>query len=380
MTQIATETIAERVGAELEQCEFDAIVAIGYASFQYLSGYWFPYARSFPNRQNLIVWPAGGEPVMLVGRDQVAGPKRDSWISDIRAYDQLGRRPPGEIPGALAAILRELDLVDARIGIETLATPLAFANELRKELPETELVPCDEFLDTLRSIKTAQEVEIITRCSHAIEQGLMAAFGNARVGWTEKQLHDAICYEILQRGPSNILLVTVQSGEAARGFFPTSHNVMSEFVRTDATAILDGYFADMARMAFVGAPTAEQEQTYQRQLELNAAIVESMRPGVPASRVYDRCRAEAARLELELLPQPSIGLGHTIGLNSQDLPALKPGEETLLAPGMVFAIEPDTIGPDGELVHVEEMVLVGAEEAVVLTSTEDWSELPRIGG
>ena len=45
---------------------------------------------------------------------------------------------------------------------------------------------------------------------------------------------------------------------------------------------------------------------------------------------------------------------------------------------MVFNIEPDVIGPAGERIHVEEMVLVTRNGGEVLTGAHDWSELPRI--
>jgi len=373
----AEERIA-KIESAIAASGYDAVVALGYASFQYLSGYWFPYGRSFPYRPSIVVWPAAGEPVILVGRDQVKGPARDSWIQDVRAYAQLGRRPPGGVVEALAETLEQSGLGRSRIGIEYSATTVSFFKELEAALPGAEFSDCDEFLDLLRATKSPAELDTMQRCATAIEHGLMAAFERARPEWTEKQMHDAICAEILARGPSNILLVTVQSGAAASGFYPTSGNPLSAFVRTDATAILDGYFADMARMAFVGEPTEAQRQTYLHQLELNRRIVASMQPGTPACDVYAACVSAAADLGIELLDQPSIGLGHSIGLNSQDFPALKPAEETPLAPGMVFAIEPDTIGPAGELVHIEEMVVINADGPAVMTDSLDWSSIPII--
>jgi Xaa-Pro aminopeptidase len=367
-----------RIESALANSDYDAIVALGYASFQYLSGYWFPYGRSFPYRPSIVIWPRRHDPVILVGRDQVKGPARDSWIKDVRAYAQLGRRPPGGVVEALAEALADLGLGNSRIGIEYSACTVAFFKELEGALPGADLADCDEFLDLFRAVKSPAEIETIQRCATAIEHGLMAAFEQATPNWTEKRLHDAICTEILSRGPSTILLVTVQSGAAASGFYPTSGNTLAGFVRTDATAILDGYFADMARMAFVGSPSEAEAATYAAQLELNRRIVDSMQPGIPASGVYQACVAGAEALGLALLDQPSIGLGHSIGLNSQDFPALKATEYTELEPGMVFAIEPDTIGPGGELVHVEEMVLVTAEGPRLMTASLDWSSMPEI--
>jgi Xaa-Pro aminopeptidase len=45
---------------------------------------------------------------------------------------------------------------------------------------------------------------------------------------------------------------------------------------------------------------------------------------------------------------------------------------------MVLNIEPDTYGPEREIMHVEEMLLVRADGPELLTATEDWGELPRL--
>jgi hypothetical protein len=44
---------------------------------------------------------------------------------------------------------------------------------------------------------------------------------------------------------------------------------------------------------------------------------------------------------------------------------------------MVFDVEPDTIGPQGEVMHSEDMVVVTNEGVEVITESEghDWSEL-----
>src|SRR5262249_51995227 len=66
--------LAERIPERLAETDYDAIIGISVESAQYLSGYWFPYARNRLNRQNIVIWPKEGEPVLLVGVDQLPGP------------------------------------------------------------------------------------------------------------------------------------------------------------------------------------------------------------------------------------------------------------------------------------------------------------------
>lgn len=381
MSALTTSTVFEQVSAAVAEAGYDCVIATSSGSVRYLSGYWAPWARFHPNRPFIVVWPAAGDPIMLVGADQTAGPARGSWIRDIRTYAERRRRPPGEIVDELAKIIYELGLARGRIGLEFLSTSLQFYNEFRQTLSEVDFVQCDEFLEQLRAVKTSEEIDMITLGAHATEQGLMAAITQARLGWTEKQLADAINLNILRCGASDVLYVLLGAGEGAKGFLPPTDAVMPQgsLVRIDILAIRDGYYADIGRMAVVGSPSAEQENIYKCQLELNQSIVDFMRPGVPAASVFDHCQEVAQELGVELLDQPSIGIGHMIGVNPQDLPVLKQSDQSLLAAGMVLNIEPDIFGPQREIVHVEEMVLVGTDGARTITATEDWSALPRIG-
>jgi Xaa-Pro aminopeptidase len=371
---------ADRIQGALDDSDLQAIVAWGLESFQYFSGHWYLAARNYPYRKAMVIWPKGADPICLVGRDQAAGPRRYSWIADIRTYDALSRRPPGGIAEALAAVIRELRLDRGRIGIELLAAPYPLMRDLISELPHAEFVACDEFLDTLRSVKTPDELRTMRKVAAAAEEGIKRGLVDARRGWTERQLANAIHGHIMDLGASNVTLMLVSAGPRARGFFGPTDEVMPDgsFVRIDLNAILDGYYADVGRMAVVGTPSPEQEDLYARQLALNSAVVDFMKPGVTAESVFAHSSATAASLGVELMPQPLIGLGHTIGLNSNDLPALKPGELARLEPGMVLNIEPDIYGPEREVIHVEEMVEVTSSGAEIITGTEDWSVLPRI--
>jgi Xaa-Pro aminopeptidase/Xaa-Pro dipeptidase len=169
-------------------------------------------------------------------------------------------------------------------------------------------------------------------------------------------------------------------GEGARMFSePTDRELEpGQFVRIDLNATLQGYYADLGRMAVVGEPTGEQSAAYDAHIELNRRILKAMRPGATCAEMFAVQQEEGRRLGVELLEQPSIGFGHAIGTNANDAPKLMASDATVLEEGMVFNIEPDVIGPDGERIHVEKMVLVGADGGELLTGNTDWSTLPRI--
>ncbi|MFT3866072.1 MAG: Xaa-Pro peptidase family protein [Solirubrobacterales bacterium] len=371
-----------RVSRAIGALGCEAVIATSFGSFRYLSGYWARSARMNPTRPGIVVWPVRGEPVILVGADQVQAPRRDSWIEDVRGYAEREHRPPREIVRALVETLGRLSLTSARIGVELEAMPVAFYEELWRGLPAAQLVACDRTLEGLRVAPGPDGLAAICAGTLAAEQGVARAFELARPGCSEKELADSIGVEIRRAGASDVPYVLLGAGEGTRGFMPPTDRVIADgdLVRVDLLAVKDGYFVDIGRMAVAGRPSPAQEQLYRLQLDLNREVLDSIRPGVTGAVVFERCRSVAERLGADLLDQPLIGIGHAIGVNPKDFPMLKAGEDTVLEEGMVLNIEPDTLGPEGEIVHVEEMILVGADGAEVLSAGHDWSALPRICG
>lgn len=51
-------------------------------------------------------------------------------------------------------------------------------------------------------------------------------------------------------------------------------------------------------------------------------------------------------------------IGHGLGLEIDEPPVLGPGDATIIAPGMVFAIEPKLISPSFGAVNLEDDVVV----------------------
>ena len=61
------------------------------------------------------------------------------------------------------------------------------------------------------------------------------------------------------------------------------------------------------------------------------------------------------------------GTGHGLGLQVHEGPAVRPGSETVLQPGMVFTVEPGVYLPGWGGVRIEDDVLVTPDGCEVLT-------------
>jgi Xaa-Pro aminopeptidase/Xaa-Pro dipeptidase len=347
---------------------------------KYLSGAPLPFQLYYPKRPTAVLWPRQGTPVLFSGADQLAGPRRSSWIDDMRGYVEEGRPTAAVLAELLADALAERGLQSARLGYEDLLMPVAVHRAIADLLPDLELVAADAFFDTLRATKTPGELDVLARIAKASELGTRQALADARAGWTERGLGSRIATRIGEHGADTVPMMLVGVGEGARVFAePTERELEpGQFVRIDLNAQLRGYYSDLGRMAVVGAASTEQLEAYAAHVEINRSVVAAMLPGVTCAEIFALEQATAQRLGVELLEQPSIGFGHAIGTNPNDAPKLMASDDTVLEAGMVFNIEPDVIGPEGERIHLEDMVLVTADGGVLLTGTTDWSQLPIV--
>jgi Xaa-Pro aminopeptidase len=138
----------------------------------------------------------------------------------------------------------------------------------------------------------------------------------------------------------------------------------------DFGGVLDGYCSDLTRTVAIGRPSAESRRLYDAVSDAQQAAIAAVRPGVEASAVD-----AAARSVLEgrgLGEAFGHGTGHGLGLAVHEEPRIgRPRPDSppvLLAPGMVFTIEPGAYLPGFGGVRIEDDVLVTDTGCEVLTT------------
>jgi Xaa-Pro aminopeptidase len=370
----------EKIDAALAETDWDGLVVLGPENVQYLSGAWIPYARAYLDRPNIVVWPREGEPTFVTGAELRAGIEPRSFITRFVGYEEKGALPPAVIVDTVAGVLRESGLAQSRIGLEMLRTSVLFYERLQELLPEARFESADALLRRLRQVKTPAEIERMREGARLTDDGVWKAFNSVSAGASERDLGASIQLNVLGNGCSAVTTLLVGTGEGARVLGPPTDRNMTQgdIVRIDLNSIYDGYFSDMGRMAVVGEPNTEQKKAYRDQIELKERIFEFMRPGRTCSEIHGFYLEQANKMNVELFIYPYIGLGHGIGVNGDEYPKLNAADETPIEPGMILNVEPDTIGPKGEIFHVEDMVLVTEQGIEPISHSRDWSDIPVI--
>jgi len=304
---------------------------------------------------NVLVFPRNGDPTCFVLMPTFLEGWRASqdWVSDIRA-----RR--GSWADSVAQRIEELGLTDARIGMDGLAGPLdpdgwlphSVYQKLAALLPKSDFVNLGDMMELQRTVKSAEELEILGRAGQLGDLMLATCRDTARPGVKESEVFGSMMKTMLANGgeePTLFLWACDRYPSPHPFRLPTTRAIeRGDLITCEIHPKFGGYFTHVERTFSVGAPEADQRRIYEGCL---AAFNEGMKlfgPGRPISKSMDRVRDVIHEHGLSIC---EAGI-HGHGLASLEYPryrhhALKADQEALKTVGdefrtnMVFAFNID---------------------------------------
>lgn len=365
-------TNLDRLRTMLAGSGLDAVMAVSPENVPYLSGFYNFDIRVIPERIIVVIWPVDGEPVFVAQgrRARSVGPA-DTFIEDRRGYERE------DVSGMAVVVeaLRDRGLASARIGFEGRHFPAGYLDAIRAALPAARFEDCFDLLEEVRMVKTPAEIATLRRAGQATSRAIRDAYAAARPGDSEKSVIDRMSYLVQQYGADIVAFNVFGVGPKSAGGHVLAGDrpiAPGDIMRCDFGGLFDGYYSDLARTAVVGKPTERQLDIYRKLVEIEHAMVDAMRPGVPTSHLYDVGKAAYERLGLDF--RWGI-LGHGLGLGIHERPHFYPWESRELEPGMVFAVEPGFTQPGVDGYHVEDLILVTDTGAEWLTDPADGRDL-----
>ncbi|MGH4024105.1 MAG: M24 family metallopeptidase, partial [Pseudonocardiaceae bacterium] len=169
-------------------------------------------------------------------------------------------------------------------------------------------------------------------------------------------------------GPSFETIVATGPNSAVPHHRPTTAELATgDLVKMDFGALVDGYHSDMTRTVVLGPPAAWQRDLYDLVVAAQAAGRAALRAGTEVRAVDSAARnvIAAAGHGEEFLH----GLGHGVGLQIHEAPALSQLGVGTLAAGMTVTVEPGVYLADRGGVRIEDTLVVGDDEPELLTRT-----------
>jgi len=378
----------EKLQKRMVEADLDALVCRLPENVVYITDYWPHHGFS------VAVLGREGKPFLFVPEVELEYTKSDwaevipfGWglLKDRDLYENYHQ--------LLSEAVRRLDLKGKRIGVELgfevvaptyrIAEPVVPAdpwrNLLKQVFAESILTDISSFLQEVRAIKTAYELEKLRIANEIAEMGIRYALERLEPGMTEAQVGALVEFKIRSDGPGykGARLVRAQAEVGAGPIGSTKgtllvpsttyHLQSGDFVMIELATMVDGYFSDLTYMAVVGEPSPRQKEVHNILLEAQQAAARELYAG----NAYD-APDWAARQVLEKagLAEYFVHItGHGVGLRYHEfIPFLAPGSSGTLQEGMVCSVEPGVYIPDFGGLRIEDNVAVGASGPIFLST------------
>ena len=231
------------------------------------------------------------------------------------------------------------------------------------------LVPVAGVLEAVRALKEPAEIELITKAVAISDAAIAHAAAVLRAGISELELAWEIEKYMREYGSQALpfeVIVAAGPNSALPHAQPSEYRIKAgEPVIIDIGAKVGGYASDLTRTLCAGEADAQFKLIYNTVLAAQQAAEEHIAPGMTGHEAdsYARVIIQDAGYGTQF----GHGLGHGVGMAIHEFPRLGTNSTDVLAPGMVFTVEPGIYLPAWGGVRIEDTVLLTESGIEVLS-------------
>ncbi len=395
----------------MQEYGLDALVATSPVNITYFTDYycWIdPLFKEFmmvPGAssnlaQAYAVFPLEGEPALVVN-PLFAANAEELWVKDLHIFGSAGlddSLPAGELPesllrfqellhaphgnaaptDALLSILNQRGLTGARIGLETEGLPPETKDVIARALPGASLKDCSDLIRMVRMVKSAEEIQRLTRSAEINEQAAMESLAMARPGLAVSEMAGHYRALVAQMGAD---LDHFAFGVRGLGMTTETGYQLAEddVLYVDYGCIYRYCFSDSGTTLAMRELPPELSRRFAALRACMDAGEEAMRPGAKASTVAD---AMVDALHDRGITA-SFPHGHGVGLEVRDYPVLVPDNglrinddcvdlpsDLTLEADMVLNLEAPLFMPGVGSLHIEQSYVVTPQGSRPLVDQE----------
>jgi len=303
----------------------------------------------------------------------------------------------------MAAIFAEVGAGEAtRVGLTLDTLSYNTVQRLQPLFPKAEMVDLAWDIRTLRMVKSAEEIAVVTRGGQIMNAMSDLIREHFRPGITELELSAALEHAFRLQGNEMMIRCRREGVEMAGcGVCTAGLNTLagtkfegvcggvglSSAVPFGVTAdpiaphtpilidyglVFEGYHIDQTRMACWGEPPAEAQRAFDAMLDVEDTVFAALRPGVAWEEIYRIAVDRATELGyvegfMGLGSEQVKFIGHGVGLELDEPPILAPRMKSPLEADMVLAIEPKVALPGLAMVGIEDTLVLRADGIERLT-------------
>ncbi len=271
------------------------------------------------------------------------------------------------------SVYREVARLSEEMGITRLgfeADNLTYALHRKYgEAAKTEMVATSGVVESLRLIKTPEELSKIQTAAQIADAAFAHIIDYLRPGITELEVSNELEMFMRKQGASgsafDMIIASGHRSALPHGVASSKQIERGDMVTMDFGALYEGYRSDITRTVAVGEPSAQLKDIYGIVLEARNRAVAGIRPGITGR--------EADAFARDYITEKGYGerfghgMGHGVGLDIHEEPFMSTSCTAIIQPGMVLTVEPGIYIPDLGGVRIEDDIVVTEEGNQVLT-------------
>jgi len=348
----------------------------------------FYYAGTV-QRAHLFI-PAEGRPLLMVKKSYTRA-REESALEDIIPLANVKDLPKMLVEHGYKNI--------TTLGLELDVLPAALYLLYQKLFAAAQIVDINALIRSVRMVKSPYEIEVLRDAAQLNYTLFSRVKDYLKEGITELELagqleavyrlaghqgivkmrgfNNEVSYGHILSGTNGSIPSSMDSPTGGPGVsisFPQGAGYKkiagNEPVMIDYVGVIDGYLADQTRIFCIGQMPDKLIQAYETAFRIQEVVKQMAVPGASCEEIYKHAinmAAESGYGEYFMgYPDPVPFLGHGVGIELNEWPVLAPGFKTPLEKGMIIAVEPKFIFPEGA-VGIENTYVVGEKGLETLT-------------
>ncbi len=244
------------------------------------------------------------------------------------------------------------------IGIEGEAMSLNTYNMYKNMLKDVTFVDVSETISQLRQVKDEWEIEQIRQAQIITDLAFEHILGYLSTDVTENDVATELEYFMRKHGAEDKSFETISISAEKTSLphgVPADIKLKKGFFTMDFGATINGYHSDMTRTVCIGKADKEMKKLYNTVLRAQLAGLDYLKAGVSC---FDADRIAREIIDADYKGLFGHSLGHSVGLDIHERPALSPKCDKILVPGNVVTVEPGiyVVGKYG--CRIEDLVVI----------------------
>ncbi|SEA65353.1 Xaa-Pro aminopeptidase [Desulfuromusa kysingii] len=322
--------------------KLDAIIIFGLPNIRYLSGF---------TGTDGVFFLAANRSVFFTDSRYISQAEKQVKADQIKCYRNKLKTVADQL----------LSSGCKRVGIDAEVVSVALFEELKRYVGDSvQWCLLGSQLQPLRGVKTDAEIVSLKKAAYLNSQAFASVLPLFRPGVTELEISQELEFSLKRLGgEANAFDFIVASG--IRGALP--HGVASdkrlqagELVTIDFGTRVNGYHSDETVTLAIGEVDRNLRQIFDIVLEAHDSALEAIRPGMLISELDAVARNYIASQGYG--DYFGHALGHGVGLEIHEFPAVSSRSDQRLLAGMVITIEPGIYISGTGGVRIEDTVVV----------------------